>query len=101
MYKGTYVKTVSEADFGPEADLKHRFSDPARVPLGRLLKIDIGRQIWSYKGILYAESIEQRDARLKLPKELDPKNGNLAKQMLELTEKFITERQKLLDQMGR
>ena len=94
MYKGKYVATITEEDV----------ADPSlglRNLMGRVLKSDIGKQVWENKGTFSVENDEQRDKRLA---EHRPDKGRMASIMEQITvvcQRHNDEMNKLLAEFDR
>ncbi len=75
MYKGKYIATITEEDVAnPSMGLRNL--------MGRVLKADIGKQVWENDGQFSVENDEQRDKRLA---EHKPDKGRMLSLMERIT----------------
>lgn len=85
MYKGKYLFTISDVDLHLPMNRWMMLHDV----IGRVQESDIGKQVWRNDGIVYVESEEQRDARLKSKKPDFAKISSLLNDAKEAQDKYF------------
>jgi hypothetical protein len=94
MYKGKYIQTITERD--------------VRVPdvwlmrlMGKVLPLDIGKQVWNQDGVLYVENDEQRDKRLAVGAPDRARYMSVLKEIHELHKAYCEKGEILLAELER